>query len=195
MNEKLHELLSRMSALEDELAIALHDQESRMFFKIRGKRIEFDSAVRQEHQRLKTGFFHWLTASRPQNLLTGPIIYAMIFPLALIDLSISCYQALCFPIYRIAKVRRADYIVLDRQYLDYLNRFEKFHCTYCAYAAGLIAYCTEIVARTEQYFCPIKHARKMLGNHARYAQFLDYGDALDYEARLEQFRLALAKKE
>jgi hypothetical protein len=38
----------------------------------------------------------------------------------------------------------------------------------------------ENVARTEQYFCPIKHARKVLGTHRRYANFLDYGDADDY---------------
>jgi hypothetical protein len=193
-NEKLRELLGRMSELEEELATALHEQQSRMFFEIKGKRIEFDAAVRQKHQRVKSGIFHWLIDNRPQNLITGPLIYSMIVPLAFIDLSITCYQACCFPIYRIGKVRRSDYIVLDRQHLGYLNWIERFHCTYCAYGAGLIAYCTEIVARTEQYFCPIKHARKMLGNHARYAHFLDYGDAQDYAARLEQFRVDLAKE-
>lgn len=71
---------------------------------------------------------------------------------------------------------------------------EKFHCTYCAYGAGLIAYISEIIARTEQYFCPIKHARKVLGSHARYAQFLDYGDIADYKARMEALRVALSKE-
>ena len=51
----------------------------------------------------------------------------------------------------------------------------------------------EILARTEAYFCPIKHAHKILGTHARYNRFLDYGDAADYEARLEEFRVALGK--
>jgi hypothetical protein len=84
--------------------------------------------------------------------------------------------------------------VLDRQHLDYLNFIEKFHCTYCAYGAGLIAYLSEILARTEQYFCPIKHARKVLGTHARYANFLPYGSATDYEAKLEAYRVALGKR-
>jgi hypothetical protein len=57
----------------------------------------------------------------------------------------------------------------------------------------MIAYIGEIIARTEQYFCPIKHARKILGTHARYTRFLDYGDAKDYEARLEEYRRALSK--
>jgi hypothetical protein len=50
------------------------------------------------------------------------------------------------------------------------------------------------VARTEEYFCPIKHARKIRGTHAHYARFLDYGDAADYETRLEQFRVGLGAK-
>jgi hypothetical protein len=33
----------------------------------------------------------------------------------------------------------------------------------------------------------------MLGNHQRYAGFLEFGDALDYEKKLEEYRLALGK--
>lgn len=193
-NERMRQLLIQMAALEEELRVAVQEQESRMLFQIKGKRIEFEQSIRQAHRKLKTGFFHWLVTYRPQNLITGPVIYSMIVPLAIVDLCVSFYQAVCFPIYRIDKVRRADYIVFDRQQLEYLNFIEKFHCTYCAYGTGLIAYIGEIVARTEQYFCPIKHARKMLGTHSRYAGFLDYGDAADYEAKLEEFRAALAKK-
>ena len=193
MNDRIQHLLSQMAALEDELREALHEQETSMLFEIRGKRIEFERSVKQAHRRLKTGFFRWLVTNRPQNLVTGPIIYGLIIPLLVLDLSVTLYQALCFPVYRIAKVRRGHYIVLDRQHLDYLNFIEKFHCTYCGYASGLVAYVYEIVARTEQYFCPIKHARRILGTHSRYPHFLDYGEAADYEARLEAFRVALGR--
>jgi hypothetical protein len=192
MNDRVQHVLSQMAALEDELRDALHEQETRMLFEIRGKRVEFEQSVRQTHRRLKTGFFRWLVTDRPQNLFTGPIIYGMIAPLLILDLTVTLYQAFSFPIYRIAKVRRGDYIVLDRHQLDYLNFIEKFHCNYCGYASGLIAYVYEIVARTEQYFCPIKHARRVLGTHSRYRRFLDYGEAVDYAARLEAFRVALA---
>ncbi len=194
MNERIRDLLGQISSLEDDLRTALHEQEQRVTFKIRGKRVEFEQSVKQAHQRLRTGFFHWLLTIRPLNLLTLPIIYAMIVPLLMLDLCVSFYQATCFPIYRVAKVRRADYFVFDRQYLGYLNVIERFQCAYCAYANGLMAYVTEIVARTEQYFCPIKHARKILGTHERYARFLEYGDATDYPARLEEFRRALEEK-
>jgi len=193
MNDRIRNIIAQITALEDDLRTALQEQQTSMFFQIKGKRVEFEQSMKQAHRRLKTGFFRWLVTNRPQNLITGPIIYGMIIPLLIIDLFVSFYQAACFPIYKIAKVKRADYIVLDRQHLEYLNFIEKFHCTYCAYGAGLIAYMCEIVSRTEQYFCPIKHARKILGTHARYANFLDYGEAADYEAKLEEFRIALSK--
>ncbi len=194
MNERVSHLLNQMAAIEEELLVALHEQESSVLFQIRGKRVEFEHSIREAHGRLKTGIFHWLVTYRPQNLITGPVIYGMIIPLAILDLFVSFYQATCFPIYGVPKARRGDYIVFDRQKLEYLNFIEKFHCTYCAYGAGLIAYVGEIVSRTEQYFCPIKHAHKILGTHSRYARFLDYGEAADYESRLEAFRVALARK-
>ncbi len=192
-NEKVSRLLAQMKAVEDELVAALHEQQSKMFFEIKGKRIEFASDVKIAHRKLKRGLIHWI-GQRPRNLITGPIIYAMIVPLLLVDACLSLYQATCFPIYGIVKARRGDYIVFDRQSLGYLNFIEKFHCTYCAYGTGVIAYSAEIVSRTEQYFCPIKHARKMLGTHSRYAGFLAFGDAEDYQSRLEQFRVALGKE-
>ena len=193
MNEKINRILGQMAELEDELRSAVHEQESRMFFEIKGKRVEFERTVRDAHRKLKMNFFRWLVTNRPQNLITGPIIYSMAIPLLMLDLCVSFFQWSCFPIYGITKVRRADYIVYDRHQLAYLNFIEKFHCTYCEYGNGLIAYLREIVARTEQYFCPIKHARKILGTHGRYNRFLDYGDAEEYEKRLEGFRKALGK--
>jgi len=194
MNDRIRHLMDQMSSIEEDLRVALQEQEANALFQIKGKRIEFEESIRQAHRKLKVGFFRWLVAYRPQNLITGPIIYGMIVPLAILDFFISFYQTVCFPIYGIAKVTRADYFVYDRRHLEYLNFIEKFHCTYCAYGNGLVAYATEILARTEEYFCPIKHARRILGTHAHYSRFLEYGDAADYEARLEKFRVGLGAK-
>jgi hypothetical protein len=70
---------------------------------------------------------------------------------------------------------------------------EKLNCAYCSYANGLIAYVREIAGRTEQYWCPIKHARRVIGAHPRYALFEDYGDAEGYRKWLEQFQNAQVK--
>lgn len=194
MNERIQQLLNQITTLEDELRTALNEQPSSIFFQIKGKRVQFEKSMQETHRRLKTNFFRWLVTNRPQNLITGPIIYSMIIPLLVTDFFISFYQLTCFPIYGIKKVRRGDYIIFDRQQLHYLNWIEKFHCTYCAYGSGMVAYIGEIVARTEQYFCPIKHARKILGTHSRYVHFLDYGSAENYEEKLEEYRRALAKE-
>jgi len=193
MNERINQLLAQMAALEDELSTAVHEQESRMFFQLKGKRVEFERSVRDAHRKLKTNVFRWLVTNRPQNLLTGPLIYGMVVPLLMLDLCVSFYHWACFPIYGITKVRRSDYLVFDRHHLGYLNLIEKFHCTYCEYGNGLMGYMAEILARTEQYFCPIKHAHKILGTHARYNRFFAYVQAEAYEARLEEFRVALGQ--
>jgi len=196
MNDKIRQLLKQISTLEAELNTAIEEHEIHARYKIEGKRVVFDSALKEAHRKLKPkmNFLMWFFTVRPKNFLTMPIIYGMLVPLALLDLCISLYQLTCFPIYGITRVRRANYILIDRQYLAYLNIIEKADCMYCGYAVGMIAYASEILARTEQYFCPIKHARKMLGTHARYANFLGYGEADDFHGKLEAFRSELAKE-
>ncbi|MEW6133157.1 MAG: hypothetical protein AB1591_08340 [Pseudomonadota bacterium] len=98
---------------------------------------------------------------------------------------------LCFPLYRIEKVRRRDYMAFDRGQLAYLNAIEKLHCTYCSYANGLAAYMRENIARTEQYWCPIRHARRLLRTHSHYGEFTDYCDAVAYRSEMPRLRQAL----
>lgn len=194
MNTKVRQILDQIIALESELQTAIEQQKDHLRYQIEGKRVTFEQTIKETHVRLKMGIFHWFLTVRPQNYLTMPIIYSMIIPLVLFDLFVTVYQATCFPIYRIAKVRRASYIVLDHQHLAYLNIIEKVHCVYCSYAVGLVAYTGEIIARTEQYFCPIKHAHKILSAHSRYQHFLEYGEADDLHGKIEKLRSALAKE-
>ena len=190
MTDRIRHLMEQIDTLEAELNKALQEKQIHLNFTIQGKRIKFEKSIIEAHKNLKIGLIKWL-GNRPLNLITAPIIYGMIFPMLVLDLCITFYQMTCFPIYGIKKANRGDYMIFDRQHLSFLNFIEKFHCTYCAYGNGLIAYATEVLARTEQYFCPIKHARKMLGTHARYKQFIEYGDANEYQKRLEEFRNSL----
>jgi hypothetical protein len=88
-------------------------------------------------------------------------------------------------------VPRRPYFTVDRHKLAYLNGIEKLNCTFCSYANGLIAYVREVAARTEQYWCPIKHARAIPAPHQRYHAFLDYGDAPGYRKKLPALRHAM----
>lgn len=128
-------------------------------------------------------------------IITAPIIYSLIIPLFLLDIFMSIYQAICFPIYKIPKVRRSDYFVFDRLSLDYLNGIQKMNCAYCSYGNGVIAFGREIAARSEQYWCPIKHARKIKGAHKRYPVFMDFGDGEKYREALEDIREMINKEE
>jgi len=194
MNNRIRQLVDQITALETELDAALEEHEQRLRYQIEGKRVVFEQVVRKTHQRVKLGVFRWFLTVRPQNYLTMPVIYGAAIPLVLFDLCLSLYQLVCFPVYRIARVKRADYVVFDHQHLAYLNIIEKAHCLYCSYAVGMLAYATEIIARTEQYFCPIKHARRVRAAHARYKNFLSYGEADDYHGKLEAFRAELAEE-
>ena len=109
--------------LEEELQTALHEHAIKIFYRLDGKRVEFERSVKDAHRRLKRGILRWIVTDRPQNFITGPIIYGMGIPLVVADLCVTFYQATCFPIYRIAKVKRSDYIVIDRHHLGYLNWF------------------------------------------------------------------------
>jgi hypothetical protein len=133
----------------------------------------------------------FLRHARLRNLLTAPLIYSVGLPLLLLDIWVTAYQWICFPIYGIARVPRRACFIVDRHRLGYLNVIEKAHCMYCSYVTGVIAYVGEVTARTEQYWCPIKHARPALQPHAHYDAFVDYGDAAGYRRRLASIRRQL----
>ncbi len=186
MNSRIAELLEEIREREEELETLVRKQHTLFFYRLEDGKVRFEEAIREAQKKLKVGSLRWLWESNPRNVLSAPVIYSMIIPFAFLDLCITLYQWLCFPLYKIAKVKRGDYIAIDRHHLPYLNSIEKLNCTYCGYINGLVAYSREIVARTEQYWCPIKHAHKVLGTHDRYAQFAEFGDAEAYREAMKR---------
>ncbi len=184
MNEHIAQLLDRLKALEAELEAEFAKNHAELRFGIEKGRVLFEQEILRRHRELQTSLRAYIFHARPLIVLTAPVIYAMIVPLALLDIGVSVYQAVCFRAYGIPRVSRADYFVFDRSHLAYLNVLEKLNCAYCSYANGLIAYVREIAGRTEQYWCPIKHARRTAGAHAYYREFVDYGDAEAYRQRI-----------
>ncbi len=184
MTQHLQELLARLRALQEEL-----EEEYRQAREnLERKRAELADEFLRQQRRYKIGLLRFIAGARPLVILTAPVIYLGWLPFLLMDLFVTLYQRICFPVYRIPLVRRADYVVLDRGELPYLNLIEKFNCFYCSYGNGVAAYTREVAARTEQYWCPIKHARRVRGAHERYPDFFDYGDAEAYRAGLARLR-------
>jgi hypothetical protein len=188
MNQRINELIERIRALEDELEGEFAAKRAELRFHFENRRVRFEQDVLRRHRQLKTGLVRYLIETPLSHILSAPVIYGMFIPLLALDVCASFYQMVCFPIYGIPKVRREEYFVYDREQLSYLNLIEKVNCGYCTYGNGLLAYVREIVARTEQYWCPIKHARRVGGVHGRYVNFVDYGDAEAYHAELEKLR-------
>lgn len=190
MSDKLTEILESMRKLEHQLIQELQKGEEEFFYTVHRKRVKFEREVKNQHRLLAKRIRQYLRDARISTILTAPVIWSCLFPAIFMDMVVSFYQAICFPIYGIPKVDRKDYIVIDRHYLSYLNGLEKMNCFYCGYFNGLIAYVQEIAARTEQYFCPIKHARKTRFVHGRYSKFLSYGDGVNYRKNIESVRRA-----
>ncbi len=193
MNPKINELLQRIRELESEIEADIEARRSEFRFRLEDRKVRFEKEVLEQHRRLKTGLLQYLRQASLRNLISAPVIYAMIFPLLLLDLSVSLYQWICFPLYRIPRVKRGDFFHFDRGNLAYLNTLEKFNCTYCAYGNGLAAYVKHVVALTEQYWCPIKHAKQVVEAHERYQNFVDFGDAEAYRKELEKIRCDFEK--
>jgi hypothetical protein len=158
------------------------------FYELRKRKVWFSDEIRIEHERLKGSLWRYIRGSRFFVALTSPFIYGCIIPFMILDLFITLYQGFSFPIYGIPKVRRSDYIIFDRGKLCYLNLLERINCAYCSYGNGLMAYVVEIAARTEQHWCPIRHAHRIQYPHDRYQHFLPYGNANAYRAHIEEVR-------
>ena len=188
MNNNISDLVGRIKALEEELQQEFSKRREEFKFIVENKRIRFAEEIIASHKRLKTGIIRYILDAHPLNILTAPVIYSGIIPFLLLDLFVTVYQAICFPIYGIPKVRRADYLIFDREELPYLNIIEKFNCFYCSYANGLASYKRETGARTEQYWCPIKHARRIRDAHEHYNKFFEFGDAESFAKGLERIR-------
>lgn len=194
MTDAINSIVTKIQALEHELEVEFAKQRAGLRYGLEHGKVLFEDEVTRRHRELRTGLARYVLNARPLVVLTSPVIYSLAIPFALVDAWVSIYQAICFRVYDIPQVRRSRYMVFDRAGLSYLNALEKLNCAYCSYVNGVIAYVREVGSRTEQYWCPIKHAKRVLGAHPRYPDFIDYGEGEQYREKLESLRTKLAKE-
>ena len=183
MDDILDRLSARLREAEAEFDRAYAEQREKIGADFDRHRGRIERAVLEQQRRFRRNLAAFLAQAPILFVITAPAIYAMLIPIALLDLALFVFQAICFPVYGIKKVRRGDFIAWDRHRLGYLNLIEKLNCNYCGYATGVVAYAREVGSRTEAYWCPIKHALPVKPPHHRYADFLDYGDAEGFRRR------------
>lgn len=190
---RVEALIHKIKELQHELDAEMVRRRAGLRFGIEHGKVIFETEILRRHKELKVNLLAYIARANPLMAITAPFIYGLIVPLVLLDVSVSIYQAICFPVYKIAKVKRSDYFVFDRAHLAYLNSLQKLNCAYCSYANGLFAYVREIGGRTEAYWCPIKHARRVISAHEHYAEFADFGDADAFKKLFEGPREQAAK--
>ena len=190
--EKLHTV---QKEVEHEIDMLLQAKREKFQYRIEKGKVIFDRSVRQLQKKYKTGSWYYLTHADIKHVISAPVVYSLIVPFLMLDIAVNIYQQICFRLYGIPLVKRKDYIVIDRPQLAYLNTIEKINCAYCGYGNGLMEFTREIAARTEQYWCPIKHHRRTPDPHRHNEKFMDYGDANEYSKRIDELREAIKKTE
>jgi len=177
MNNAISRLIEDLRDLETNLEANIKEQRAKFRYELRETKVIFERQVLEQHRKFKSSIGQYFSSARILSVLSAPFVYAMIIPFVLLDLSVSIYQAVCFRLWQLPRFKRSDYIIIDRHLLGYLNGIEKLNCIFCGYVNGVIAFTRDVSGRTEEYWCPIKHARSMQSPHRDYYNFLDYGDA------------------
>lgn len=188
MDNKIDELVKQIKELEEELVEALKEKEKEFFYKIENEKVKFEENIINKGKAKLISSIKYLSSFSFLVILTIPFVWGMMIPAFISDVFVTIYQTICFPIYKIPKVKRKEYIIIDRYNLFYLDKVERINCLYCEYFNGVIGYTREIAARTEQFWCPIKHSKQLKDKHSRYDNFFDFGDYKKYRKELKKRR-------
>ncbi len=188
MSEKIKKIIEEIEALEEKLKQEIEEQESHIIYEIKNGHITFEKDIFDQQREKMKNILNYLRDIPFFHLISSPLIYLMILPAMIFDVMLFFYQQVIFRIYKFKFIKRSEYIVFDRHYLAYLNPIEKLNCLYCSYFNGLMHYASEISAKTELYFCPIKHAKKIAYKHQYYKDFLAYGDEHDFQEKFQELR-------
>ncbi len=188
MSDKIKEIIEEIDALKIKLGEEIAEHEKHISYEIQNGYVRFEKEVIDKQKENMKNLLAYFRDMPILHLLSSPIIYAMLIPAIFFDITLFLYQQIIFRIYKFEFVKRSDYILFDRQYLGYLNPIEKLNCMYCSYFNGLMHYASKIASKTELYFCPIKHAKKIAYEHDYYDDFLSYGDEDEYQEKLTKIR-------
>lgn len=188
MSSKIKEIMEEIEEMKLKLAEEIDKQESHISYEIKNGYVTFEKEVLAKQRENMKNLLSWLAEVPLLHFIVAPLVYAMVIPAMFLDLALFLYQQVVFRVFNFKRIKRSDYIVFDRHYLGYLNVIEKLNCIYCSYFNGLTQYASAIASRTELYFCPIKHAKKVIAQHHYYEEFLSYGDEEDYQEKLKSLR-------
>ncbi len=188
MNETIKNMIADIEAMKAKLEEEIEKQEPHLSYDIKNGYVSFEKEMMAKQQANMKSLWQWFTETPLLHLLSSPVVYMMVFPAMLLDVMLFIYTNVVSRVFKFDFLPRNAYVVFDRQYLGYLNSMEKLNCMYCSYFNGLMAYASAVAGRTELFFCPIKHAKKIAYKHEYYDAFLGYGDEEKYQKKLKKLR-------
>ncbi len=97
-------------------------------------------------------------------------IYSMIIPIVILDISMTIYQWMYFTAMGIPKIKKNQFVVMERWDLNKLSNWQKLNCVYCEYVNGILAFAKAVGNQTEVYSCAIRH-NHALKDHGYEKQF------------------------
>lgn len=177
MKSQINAILSEIDKKKAELKIEYSKLKKKYGFTLQKGKIVFNSDAIKANKKQRKSILETIFTAEVREILSFPFIWMMLIPAVILDLGLFIYQNTAIRLYWIPLAKRSDFIVFDRQQLDYLNLIQKINCIYCSYVNWLFAYAVEVAWRTEYYWCPIKNAKKTLWWHSKEKYFADYGDA------------------
>jgi len=187
-DNKIKQMIDDIEAMKAKLVEEIQHQEDQFVYEIKNGSVKFENDILEKQRKNMKSLWQWFREIPLSHLLSSPLIYAMIIPAFFLDVMLFLYVKVVGKVFKFDFPKRNMYIVFDRQYLGYLNIMEKLNCMYCSYFNGLMAYASAIASRTEYYFCPIKHAKKIAYDHKYYNRYFSYGDEDRYQEKLKKLR-------
>ena len=188
MNDRIKELIEEIETMKKKLGEEIVKEEENIHYRTYNGYIQFEKEMFDRQKENMMHLWDWFREIPLIQLLSAPVVYMMIVPAVVLDIMLFIYTNVVSRVFNIEFGKRDEYVVFDRQYLGYLNVVEKLNCLYCSYFNGLMQYASSIAGRTELYFCPIKHAKKIAYKHEFYDMFLPYGNGDEYQKKLKELR-------
>ena len=85
-HDRLAQVLSQIQKLEAQIVMELQQKEAEYGYKIHKKKVQFSQEIHLRHRQLKEKLHRYILRSSFLVLLTTPVIYACLLPIALLDL-------------------------------------------------------------------------------------------------------------
>jgi hypothetical protein len=94
MTSQLDELTAKLRSVEAEIEVELTKRREELRFRLENRRIVFEKEVLRIHRELKIRASRYLIDANPLMILSAPVIYSLLVPIALVDVWVMAYQAI-----------------------------------------------------------------------------------------------------